>query len=237
MVALSHATARTLGYEDSESSGKPFVEVSGRKGLGVKADDLLNQLIESAAREVERRNADLSPADRDEIAQAIATAAVRYFLVKFSRGKVIAFDIEEALSFEGETGPYIQYAAVRAGNILAKLGERAGIGEQDIVARLPSLSREAIDTGEDADELWGLVLDAARLDEIVDVAVRSLELATLAKYAFGLAQAFNAFYHSQQILREEREDARMWRAAAVAYVRRQLAQALDLMGCDVPARM
>jgi arginyl-tRNA synthetase len=237
MVALSHATAKTLGYENSESSGKPFVEVSGRKGLGVKADDLLNRLVESAGREVGTRNPELSAGDREQIARAIATAAVRYFLVKFSRGKVIAFDIDEALSFEGETGPYIQYAAVRAGNILAKLGERAGIAEPDIVARLPSLPLDAIDAGEDADELWGLVLEAARLDEIVDVAVRSLELATLAKYAFGVAQAFNAFYHRQQILKEEREDARLWRAAAVAYVRRQLTQALDLMGCDVPARM
>jgi arginyl-tRNA synthetase len=162
---------------------------------------------------------------------------VRYFLVKFSRGKVIAFDIEEALSFEGETGPYIQYAAVRAGNILAKLGERAGIGEQDIVARLPSLSREAIDTGEDADELWGLVLDAARLDEIVDVAVRSLELARLRSTRSGWRRRSTPSIIPSRFFEEEREDARMWRAAAVAYVRRQLAQALDLMGCDVPARM
>ena len=114
MVALSHATARVLGYEDSESSGKPFVEVSGRRGLGVKADDLLTQLTQTAEREVEARNAELPAADRRRIAQAIAIAAVRYFLVKFSRGKVIVFDIDEALSFEGETGPYIQYAAVRA---------------------------------------------------------------------------------------------------------------------------
>ena len=237
MVALSHATARALGYEPDTADGKPFVEVSGRKGLGVKADDLLDRLIETAAAEVARRNVELSAAEVRRTAEAIATAAVRYFLVKFSRGKVIAFDIEEALSFEGETGPYIQYAAVRAGNILAKLAEREGVSPASIRSRLSSLPDDALTQGEEADELWGLVLEAARVDEMADTAVRSLELSVMAKYAFSLAQAFNAFYHRQQILREEREDARLWRAAGVVYVRRQLERVLDLMGCVVPQRM
>ncbi|MEZ5317614.1 MAG: arginine--tRNA ligase [Vicinamibacterales bacterium] len=237
MVALTHATARALGYDTTESDGKPFVEVSGRKGLGVKADDLLDRLVDTAEREVAARNPDAAPADRRRTAEIIAVAAVRYFLVKFTRGKVIAFDIDEALSFEGETGPYLQYAVVRAQNILAKLADRDGVDEAALVAKVPGLDRAAIDTGEEGDELWNLVLEAGRLDEIVETAVRSLELSVLAKYAFALAQAFNAFYHRQQILREEREDARLWRAAAVAYVRRQLTRALDLMGCAVPARM
>jgi arginyl-tRNA synthetase len=237
MVALSHSTARALGYQDTDSSGKPFVEVSGRKGLGVKADDLLDRLIETALGEVTSRNPELGEADRRRIAEAIAIAAVRYFLVKFSRGKVIAFDIDEALSFEGETGPYVQYAVVRANNIFTKLGEREGLDEATIVSQLGSIGRDALDTGPEADELWSLVLEAARLDEVVDVSVRTLELSVLAKYAFGLAQAFNAFYHRQQILREERRDARLWRAAGVAYLRRQLTRALDVMGCAVPVRM
>ena len=237
MVALSHATARALGYDDRDGDGKPFVEVSGRKGLGVKADDLLDRLIETAHGEVASRNSDLSEVDSRRIAETIATAAVRYFLVKFTRGKVIAFDIEEALSFEGETGPYLQYAVVRANNIFAKLQERDGLTEADVIGRLSSAGRDPIDAGPDADELWDLVLDAARLDEIVDTAVRSLELSVLAKYGFGLAQKFNAFYHRQQILREEREDARLWRAAGVALFRRQLTRTLDLMGCGVPPRM
>jgi arginyl-tRNA synthetase len=237
MVALSHATARALGYAADPTSAKPFVEVSGRKGLGVKADDLLNRLIETAGAEVAKRNAELSPADIQQTAESIAVAAVRYFLIKFSRGKIIAFDIDEALSFEGETGPYLQYAAVRAGNILAKLGERDGLTLAGITARLASLNRAPLEHGTDGDELWGLVLEAARLDEVVDVSVQSLELSVLAKFAFGLAQSFNAFYHRQQILREEREDVRIWRAAGVAYAQRQLTRALDLMGCTVPARM
>ena len=237
MVALSHATAQMLGYDASESAGKAFVEVSGRRGLGVKADDLITQLVDTAEREVTARNPELSSADRRRIAEAIATAAVRYFLVKFSRGKIIVFDIEEALSFEGETGPYIQYAVVRANNIFAKLGERAGLDEATVLSEIATIGRDPIEHGEEADELWALILEAARLDEIIETAVRSLELAVLAKYSFGLAQAFNAFYHRQQILHEERHDARIWRAAGVAYVRRQLTQALALMGCDVPARM
>jgi arginyl-tRNA synthetase len=237
MVALSHPTARALGYTDEDQGDRPFVEVSGRKGLGVKADDLLDRLAESALREVAARNPDLPAAEQARTAAAIATAAVRYFLVKFTRGKLIVFDIDEALSFEGETGPYLQYAVVRAKNILAKLAERSGVGEADIVDRLGGLAAGPVEQGDEADELWGLVLEAARLDEVVEGAVRSLELSTLAKYAFGLAQAFNAFYHRQQIVREDREEARLWRAAAVVYVRRQLTAALELMGCQVPDRM
>jgi len=237
MVALSHATARALGYQDADSGGKPFVEVSGRKGLGVKADDLLDRLVETAAHEVDSRNPELDRSERRRIARQIAVAAVRYFLVKFTRGKVIAFDIDEALSFEGETGPYLQYAVVRAANIFAKLHERTGLDEQAVIAMLDSAGREPLEQGDDAQELWALVLEASRLDEIVEASVRSLEPALLAKYAFGVAQAFNAFYHRQQIVREERQDARLWRAAAVAYVRRQLTLALEVMGCPVPTKM
>ena len=237
MVALSHGTARLLGYEDQESTGKPFVEVSGRKGLGVKADDLLDRLEETARREVATRNPELAAEEIDRTAKIIAIAAVRYFLVKFTRGKIIAFDIEEALSFEGETGPYLQYATVRANNIFAKLQDREALDEAAVLSKLTTADRQPLEQGDDADELWNLVLEAARLDEIVDTSVRSLELSLIAKYAFGLAQSFNAFYHRQQILREEREAARLWRAAGVAYFRQQLTRALDLMGCDVPGRM
>ena len=237
MVALSHATARALGYADTEADGKPFVEVSGRKGLGVKADDLIDRLITTARGEVRTRNPELTEAACDRLAEIIATAALRYFLVKFSRGRIIAFDIEEALSFEGETGPYLQYAAVRASNILTKLRERDGVDERAIAAALASAGDGALAPGEDGDELWDLVLEAARLDEMADAAVRTLEPSTLAKFAFGLAQRFNAFYHRQPIMQEERADVRLWRAAAVACARRSLTTALSLMGCDVPERM
>ena len=242
MVALSHATARELGYEtagDGEEAKKPFVEVSGRKGLGVKIDDLLDLLTNKAAAEVARRNPEFTPEECGRVAAQIAVAAIRYFMLKFSRGKLIVFDIEEALSFEGETGPYLQYAVVRAGNILHKLQEREGLSEADVLASLDGTPPDEI-AGESDDpthDLWAVVFEASRLDEMVEQVVRSLEFSGLAKYAFGLAQTFNAFYHRYPILNEERADRKRWRAAGVAYVRAQLTRALDLMGIDVPNRM
>jgi arginyl-tRNA synthetase len=240
MVALSHATARELGFApppDSEEAKRPFVSVSGRKGLGVKADDLLDTLMRNAAREVASRNPEFSDAERDRVAQMIAIAAVRYFLIKFSTNKMIVFDLEEALSFEGESGPYIQYAVVRANNIFQKLQQRDGLDERALLATLGGVPAGEL-TGEyGSHEIWELTLEAARLDEVVEQVVRSLEFSVLAKYAFSLAQAFNAFYHRSPILNEERDDVRRWRAAAVIYVRNRLTRALDLMGISVPPRM
>ncbi len=243
MVALSHATARELGYAlGEEEAKKPFVEVSGRKGLGVKIDDLLDLLTAKASAEVAARNAGFSTGECARVGAQIAVAAIRYFMLKYSRGKLIVFDIEEALSFEGETGPYLQYAVVRANNILHKLEEREGLSEADVVAALdPAAAGDLADGSEPgeggAHDLWALVFEASRLDEVVDQVVRSLEFSSLAKYAFGLAQTFNAFYHRYPILNEERADVKRWRAAGVAYFRAQLTRALDLMGIAVPSRM
>ena len=243
MVALSHATARELGYAlapDSDEAKRPFVEVSGRKGLGVKADDLLDIVIRKAREEVVKRSPEASEEETLQIARLIGVAAVRYFLIKFSRGKVIAFDLEEAISFQGETGPYIQYAIVRINNIFRKLQERDGLDERALVATLGELPAGEL-TGENGHELWSLVLEAARLDEIVEQVIATLEFSVLAKYSFGLAQAFNAFYNlhpsRSSILNEERDNVRRWRAAAVIYVRDQLTRALDLMGIGIPQRM
>jgi len=236
MVALSPATARELGYQEADDA-RPFVEVSGRKGLGVKADDLLDRLEEKAGREVAARNPDASAEQVRDTAVIIATAALRYFMIKYSRGKVIAFDLDEALSFEGESGPYVQYAVVRASNILAKLEARDGLSAGMVVAALATTPPAPLTHDEGRDDLWNLVLEAGRLDEIVEQSVRTLELSVLAKYAFGLAQSFNAFYHRFPILKEPDPDARIWRAAVVAVVRQQLTRTLELMGCAVPTRM
>jgi arginyl-tRNA synthetase len=245
MVALSHATARELGYApappDSEEAKRPFVEVSGRKGLGVKADDLLTILNKKATGEVRKRNAELTDEEAQRIGQMIGIAAVRYFLIKFSRGKVIAFDLDEALSFEGESGPYIQYAVVRANNIFQKLHQRDGLDEHTLLDSLQDLSPAELTGEHGGSELWALVLEASRLDEVVEQVIRSLEFSVLAKYAFALAQAFNGFYNlppaRSSILNEARPDVQRWRAAAVVYVRNQLTQALGLMGVDIPPRM
>ncbi len=240
MVALSHATARELGYAppaDAEAAKRPFVEVSGRKGLGVKADDLIDRLFSKALSEVQRRNPELPVETSRGIAEQIGIAAVRYFMIKYSRTKVIAFDIDEALSFEGESGPYLQYAVVRANNIFQKLEDRQGLAERDLLATLAATRPDALSGADGDHELWNLVLESAKLDDIVEQVVRSLEFAVLAKYAFGLAQMFNGFYHKAPILNEDRDDVRRWRAAGVSYFRQQLTRTLDLMGIGVPARM
>ena len=238
MVALSHQTAKQLGYSsEAEEAGRPFVEVSGRKGLGVKADDLVDTLVEKAFAEVTKRNAEMPEDERRRTASMIAVAAVRYFMVRFSRGKVIAFDIDEALSFEGESGPYLQYSVVRAQNIFQKLRDREGLDEAAVVAALGGLDGQELESDNGDHALWALVLEASRLDEIAQQAVRSLEFAGLAKWAFGLAQLFNAFYHRYPVLSEESRDAKLWRAAGVAYFRAQMTRALGLMGIDVPSRM
>jgi arginyl-tRNA synthetase len=239
MVALSNATARTLGYlaPEAPDDKRGFVDVSGRKGQGVKADDLLDTLIERAGTEVAKRNPEFSAMEHRRIAEMIAVAAVRYFMVKYSRTKIIAFDIDEALAFEGESGPYLQYAVVRAQNIFAKLRERDSLDEDAVFAKLDGLTPAELAGEGGSHDLWALILEASRLDEIVEQVVRTLEFSVLAKYAFGLAQMFNGFYHRYPILNEEQADARLWRAAGVAYFRMQLARALDLMGIAVPPRM
>jgi arginyl-tRNA synthetase len=238
MVALSHQTARHLGYSsEAEDAGKPFVEVSGRKGLGVKADDLIDALVAKAESEVASRNPGLTAEQVRRTAEMIGVAAVRYFLVKFSRGKVIAFDIDEALNFEGESGPYLQYAVVRANNIFQKLQSRDQLDEAAVLARLEGAATDELSASVDDHGLWALILEASRLDEVALHAVRTLEFSGLAKWAFGLAQLFNAYYHRYPVLNEERSDAKLWRAAGVAYFRAQLTRALDLMGIEIPVRM
>jgi len=239
MVALSNDTARALGYlaAGAPDDKRGFVDVSGRKGQGVKADDLIDTLISRAEKEVAGRNPELSAAEHRRIAEMIAVAAVRYFMVKYSRTKIIAFDIDEALAFEGESGPYLQYAVVRAQNIFAKLRDREGLDEASVFERLDSLPPAELMGQGGSHDLWALILEASRLDEVVEQVVRTLEFSVLAKYAFGLAQMFNGFYHRYPILNEEQAAARLWRAAGAAYFRAQLTRALDLMGIAVPPRM
>ena len=191
MVALSHATARELGYEIDVEADRPFVEVSGRKGLGVKADDLIDRLTLKASGEVSKRNPELTPDQVRRIAEAIAIAAVRYFMVKFSRGKVIIFDIDEALSFEGESGPVppVRRRAREQHLQQAQGTRRHRRGGRSSCGRRPRRSSCSTADTDEALDLWGLVLEAARLDDVVEQAIRTLELSIVAKYAFGLAQA------------------------------------------------
>jgi arginyl-tRNA synthetase len=207
------------------------VEVSGRKGLGVKADDLLDALIQKAMAEVRSRH-DLPAEEAERIARMIAVGALRYFMLRFARNTVIAFDFKEALNFEGETNAYVQYAIVRATSIFKKLAES---GEE-----APSLAENHPGFGEilsSDNDLWDIVYQAARLPEVVRQITQSMELGQLCKYAFALAQKFNLFYRNHHILSETDPQKRRHLLLIVDMVRKQLTKALDLLGCEVPPIM
>ena len=234
MVALSQRTCVELGIELSEEDkARPYVEVSGRKGLGVKADDLIDKLIETALAEVDSRHPEAPAEERRQIATQIAVGALRYFMLKYTRNSLIAFDFQEALSFEGETGPYVQYTAVRARNILRKLAER---GE-----KLPDFGRE-LDTGAlarqlQSEDFWQLLLIASKSDSAIERAVASGEPAHVAKFAFQLAQAFNNFYHEYQVLSEADREKRTFLLWMTEYFRVQLDRTLGVLGISVPEYM
>jgi arginyl-tRNA synthetase len=234
MVALSPRTCVEMGIALSEEDKRrPYVEVSGRKGLGVKADDLIDKLIQTALAEVEDRHPEAPADEHRAVATQIATGALRYFMLKFTRNSVIAFDFHEALSFEGETGPYVQYAAVRAGNILRKLAER---GES-----LPDfknvLTKEALSRQLDSEDFWQLILSASKMGSAVERAIASGEPAHVAKYAFQLAQSFNNFYHSYPVLQEEDPERKSFLLWLTQYFRDQLVGTLQILGISVPAYM
>ena len=238
MVALTPRCAAELGYELSEEDkARPWIEVSGRKGFGVKADDLLDRLIASAKTEVDSRHPELSDEERRTIATQIAIGALRYFMLKYTKQSVIAFDFKDALSFEGETGPYAQYAVVRATNIFRKGGLDPDSFSRDLATYVSTeqFSRYLDDEG--GNEIWELWLAASKTAYVVDQCIATTEPAYLAKHAFQLAQLFNYFYHRHPILAESDEGRKKFLLATVAVVRRELIRALAVMGISVPPVM
>lgn len=244
MVALSPAACEELGIAlTEEDRARAYIEMSGRKGLGVKADDLISRLEADALREVETRHPEISDEERRATAKLIAIGALRYFLLKFTRNSVIAFDFAEALSFEGETGPYCQYSAVRANSIFRKLdasivneaaemNRRAASGDALVKQQMATALE-----GDNGDEIWSLVTLAARLDEAIAQASSAAEPSLLAKYTFNLARAFNLFYHRFRVIAEENITRRAVLATVADVARRQLTSALATLGIGVPERM
>ena len=265
MVALTPRCAAELGYQLSEEDqARAYIEVSGRKGFGVKADDLIDTLIASARKEVDSRHPHLSDAARLDIATKIAIGALRYFMLKYTKNSVIAFDFNEALSFEGETGPYAQYAVVRATNIFRKGGinpdkfpfvldniePQLNVNQNILEQELEPQSFEEIQSrwsspvdfrlhlqGEGADDLWELWLAASKTSYIIDQCIATAEPAYLAKHAFQLAQLFNTFYHRYPILTESDQSRKNFLLATAAVVRRELLRVLAAMGISVPPVM
>jgi arginyl-tRNA synthetase len=222
-----------MGYELSPEEAKlPFIQVSGRKGFGVKADDLIDKLEAATLAEVQQRHAEMTEAEQKKTAHAIAVGALRFFLLKFTRNAIIAFDFKDALSFEGETGPYCQYAVVRIRGIRRK-GLEAGATNVEV-------SRDTVTAllaAPDGNGLWELLLSAGSLDLAVDAAIGAQEPAFVAKYAFQLAQEFNNFYHKHHILTEANEQKRAFLLRLTELVEARLVETLSLLGIEAPEKM
>jgi arginyl-tRNA synthetase len=235
MVALTPRCAQELGYQVSEEDlARPYIEVSGRKGFGVKADDLIDKLITATRAEVDARQTGRDEAARQRIAGQIAISALRYFMLKFTRNSVIAFDFKDALSFEGETGPYIQYAVVRARNIFRK----AGAAAEKVLAAFAQLNGiSAYLAGEENEDIWALWLRAGRRSLVLEQCISTSEPAYLAKHAFQLAQEFNNFYHRHHILTEEDPARRTFLLATAAVALRELIEVLSWLGIESPEAM
>jgi arginyl-tRNA synthetase len=234
MVALTPRCALELGYAVSEEDQKrAYIEVSGRKGFGVKADDLLDRLIAAARAEVDTRHPDLAELERSTIASQIAVGALRYFMLRYTRNTVIAFDFKDALSFEGETGPYVQYAIVRAANIFRKAGTTA----EASLAAFASLDLGEMLEGEAGTTVWETWLLASKLTLIIEQCIATSEPAYLARYAFQLAQQFNNFYHRHHILNETDPARRGLYLATAAVAQREMVRALGYLGIEAPERM
>lgn len=234
MVALSPRCSVELGIALSEEDRKrPYIEVSGRKGLGVKADDLIDKLIATALQEVASRHPEAPPDQQQRVAEQIAIGALRYFLLKYTRTSVIAFDFQEALSFEGETGPYVQYAAVRARNILRKLQEKG----EDLPDFASALNAEALGRQFQSEDFWQVLLAASKADSAVQRAVTAGEPAHVAKYAFQLAQAFNNFYHQYPVIHEQDREKKIFMLWMTDYFRMQLERTFYILGIEIPEYM
>jgi arginyl-tRNA synthetase len=232
IVALTPRCAAEMGYEISLEESKSYVEVSGRKGLGVKADDLITRMLQAAEKRVQQKQAEMEREELTKTANALAVGALRFFLLKFTRNTIIAFDFEDALKAEGETGPYCQYAVVRIRGIHRK-------GAESSSAR-PAITQGSLKRfleGAEGADPWELVLLNGSLDYSVDAAIAAQEPAFVAKYAFQLAQAFNNFYHKHHILSESDEQKRTFLLALTELVERRLVQALSLLGIETPEKM
>ena len=234
MVALTPRCAMELGYEVAEEDrGRPFIEVSGRKGFGVKADDLIDKLIEATQSEVDQRHPELAAAERLQIAKEIAVGALRYFMLKYTRNSVIAFDFKDALSFEGETGPYIQYAVVRTRSIFRK----ADTTPEAALAAMAGLDASPYLAGEEADGIWQVWLRAAKTSLLLDQCIATAEPAYLAKNAFQLAQEFSNFYRKHHILTEADPARKQFLLATAAVAQRELVRSLGWLGISAPEVM
>jgi arginyl-tRNA synthetase len=238
MVTLSRTCAEEMGLlREGADPDRSSVEISGRKGQGIKADDLLDTLVEKAESEVAKRNPGFTAEEVRRTAEIIAVGALRYFMVKFNRNRIITFDFQDALSFEGETGPYLQYSVVRACNILRKIEEREGRTPDDLTPAIDTADWSFLEDSEEGDAYWDILYSGLQFRSRVRQAVETLELPTLARACFQWAQKFNAYYHRYPVIQEKDPGRKAARMLLVFLYREQMREALQTLGVEVPERM
>ena len=222
-VTLSSDTAKEFGIDIGD---RQFMHMSGRKGIYINADYVLDALHAKAYEEVRNRNPDFSDQQLNKIAEEISISAIRYNMIKQDFDKIITFDIKESLSLEGDTGPYLQYAYARSQRILEK--SQQGI----IVGRTNSAFDRLTHQSEIA-----LIKEIAKLDLVIENAAKSLSLKSLARYAYDLAMTFNLFYEKVPVLREQVNEVRMARLGLVKAFGIALKNTLELLGITALDRM
>ena len=220
VVALSKKAASTLGIElDGE-----FVHMSGRKGLYVNVDVMLEALRKKAMVETRRRNPSEADAWVEEVSEAVAVAALRYELVRQDPDKMIVFDIEDSLRFEGDTGPYLLYTFARARRVLERSDSKPSINLGGASKLTKYLER-------------ALVTKLSKFDEAVITAGTYLSPKEVAVYAHELAVTFNGFYEKIPVNKETDPELKEARLALVESVSRVLAQAMRLLGIPYRERI
>ncbi|HEX2014452.1 MAG TPA: DALR anticodon-binding domain-containing protein, partial [Nitrososphaera sp.] len=218
-VTISSDTAKALGIDIGE---RQFVHMSGRKGIYVNADFVMDALHSKAYEEVKTRNPAYSEEQMHRIAEEIAISALRYNMIRQDLDKIITFDIKESLSLEGDTGPYLQYAYARSQRILEKSGQSVSD------ARFELLVHESEIT---------LTKEISKLDLVVEDAAKSLSPKSLARYAYSLATTFSLFYEKVQVLKEGNVEVRTARLALVKSFGIALKNTLEVLGITALERM
>ncbi len=228
MVALSHNCVKELGFEiNEEAKKKPYVEVSGRKGIAIKAEDLIDMLINRAKKEISKRNKDIDDNDLEKIAKKIGIAALRYFMIKYTSNSIIVFDFNEVLSFEGDTGPYLQYTVVRLNSIFSKLNTDS----KNIEYNINRISEEEIFFVRD---ILVLLLDT---DTKFDMVIKSKDVSILANHIYIIAQKTNHYYHNYPVISEKDSDLKNFRIKFLSILRENLINLLKIIGIEVPKKM
>lgn len=231
MVALTPHCVQEMGFDLSEEEKeKSYVEVSGRKGIAVKADDLIDKLLEKSLKEVKVRHSEMGEDKAKAIARDIAVGALRYFMIKFNSNSVIAFDFKDALAFEGDTGPYLQYTLVRINSILRKLGESGY-----------SIEKREVDSSvlekEEYDLFYEMLLELSLVEIQLELALSSHELSGITNYTYSLCHKFNHFYHLFPIIAEKNPVLKNLRLRLILLLKAKLETLFFIMGIPIPEKM